>query len=350
MQHAKKRFETTESIIVGVKIDGTWGYGEACPRPYVTGETMESVIEVYKNIAPTILKGIDIQSPIDAYGNLESRLIGNYAAKAGVDLAIHDAVGKLTHKPVSAMYGDPVIESITLDGGIPMMERHKIVGWVERFFSQGVKTFKLKAGSNIEDTTSILSLLTDVYGDSISFKVDANSVWTHRNAIDNTRVISKYNVLLLEDPSARVEVLKKLRQETSIPLMADETLLSYNDAVLFADAGLYQWFNVRISKNGGIGSTTAIVDFARERDIKVQLGTQYAETGILDAARRHLASFATHISRFEGGGSLNLHQDIVEENMKFGDDLKVPLRPFMKPGLGVTIRKEYSFEVEGHAT
>ena len=120
--------------------------------------------------------------------------------------------------------------------------------------------------------------------------------------------------------------------------MADESIVTYVDAKNLIEHNACDYFNLRISKCGGLYRSLSITDLAEQEGIKLQLGCLVGETAVLSAAGRHLAAYLSNIKFIEGSYStLLLEEDISKEKIVFGHEGKAPV--FTAHGLGVSIQK-----------
>jgi muconate cycloisomerase len=144
----------------------------------------------------------------------------------------------------------------------------------------------------------------------------------------------------IEQPVAGGDVdgMIRVRQESRIPVMADESLVTRDQALNLAARKACDLFNVRISKCGGIIRSLDITAIARAHGIGVQVGALVGETAILSAAGRHLAASLPNIAYAEGSfGTRLLFEDIAKEDLAFGFGGEAPV--LNGKGLGVTVQE-----------
>ena len=130
--------------------------------------------------------------------------------------------------------------------------------------------------------------------------------------------------------------------------MVDESLITTEDAQALIAAAACDFFNLRISKCGGIAKTIAIAQLAETAGIKLQVGCQVGETAVLSAAGRHLAAWLDEVAFVEGSyGELLLTEDISRESIYFGNGGRASL--LRQPGLGITVQehllKKYAHQI-----
>jgi L-Ala-D/L-Glu epimerase len=133
--------------------------------------------------------------------------------------------------------------------------------------------------------------------------------------------------------------MKQVRQHSGVPVMADESLVTLDQARRLIDLGACDYFNIRLSKNAGISGSLAIAKLAQEAGIKIQVGAQVGETGILSAAGRTFAAHLPTLAFAEGSfGTWLLAEDVTFENIAFGYGGRAPL--LKTRGLSVTVKPE----------
>ncbi len=153
--------------------------------------------------------------------------------------------------------------------------------------------------------------------------------------------MEKYDIKAVEQPVAKenLDGLKAVSVHSKIPIIADESVCSLNDAERLLAMRACHVFNVRISKCGGFLGSLAIMGLARKSGLRCQIGCQVGETGILSAAGRHLAGWFDDILYLEGSfGTWALREDIVDEDIRFGRGGQAPA--MIGNGLGVNVRQE----------
>ena len=140
-------------------------------------------------------------------------------------------------------------------------------------------------------------------------------------------------------PVKDLEGMKRVRAESGIPVMADESLVTLEQARQLIELGACDYFNIRLSKNGGITGSLAIAKLAHEAGIKIQVGAQVGETGILSAAGRTFAAYLPALEFAEGSfGTWLLAEDLTYESVAFGLGGRAPL--LKTRGLSVTVRED----------
>jgi L-Ala-D/L-Glu epimerase len=348
--HSTKSRTYSDSIVVKLKAaDGTIGYGEAVARPYVTGETVESCLkfmadEIWTNISqidyPEPQKNLtwlsDISATIPTANSAE--VIAYNAAKAGFELALIDCLLKSQNLSLGEIL-PPKRNSVTYSGAITSSSVEKAVKNAKSFKLFGLKHIKVKITG--EDDFSRIQAIRQALGQDISLRIDGNGIYDLDTAVAVCQELAEFNLDSAEQliPRSTPEIWAQLKAKTAIPQMVDESLVTLEDAEELIAANACDFFNLRISKCGGIIQTIKIAQLAQAAGIKLQLGCQVGETAILSAAGRHLAAWLEDVTFVEGSyGTLLLSEDVSRESIHFGNGGKASL--LRQPGLGVEVKDE----------
>lgn len=344
LSHSRKSFKKSESLLFLVKVDGVNGMGECAPRPYVTGETIESAILLFNSLLRNQLVDFSFKTLEEVEEYLDSLIADNNALKAGIGIAIWDAVGKLTQTPIyKRLFTKSTRKAFRINGGVPFFApRRKTMAWVKRFYSQGVRDFKVKVGKDMTEDLNRLGYLRKEFPD-IRLRIDANAAWGLKEAVKNLSKMEKYKIYYVEEPikSRNFRDLRLLKKSIKIPIMVDESLVSISDALALIELKACSWFNVRLSKNGGFLKSKKLLELGKQAGIEVQIGSHFGESDILEAARRHFAFGAPEIDSFEGGTVMLFKEHVTQPPLSFSDDLLARIDSIDAPGLGVNLKEKY---------
>ncbi len=259
---------------------------------------------------------------LDAYG----RAFGEPLSRV-VDLA--NVTGLRTFpSPVKVRYG----AAITADTW-----HHEIRSAI-KYYVYHFGDVKTKVGVAGQDDERRIRWFRWLLGPRVDLRIDANEAWTAAELLDRVRPLLRYSIAALEQPvpHAEVEALADLRRRLGVPVMLDESLCGYPDAVAAVKWSTTEMFNVRLSKCGGILPTLRIVGLAQRSGLGLQLGCHPGETAILSAAGRHVASRVAGLSWVEGSYDRHiLKSNVTGEDITFGyGGWAAPLKG---PGLGVAV-------------
>lgn len=348
-RHSLAARDRSDSVVVKVTTDtGLSGFGEGLPRPYVTGETREKSLEHIKTVLlPAILdadlRGADVHHVLAFVHELLpcediSGEVAWHASRCAVELAVTDCLLRANKVSLAAVL-PPRIREITYSGVISSGLTPQIEKMARRLKAIGFRHVKLKVGRP-EDEEQV-GLVRAILGPSVSLRLDANGAFARDAAVRFLSAVAKFNVDCIEQPIPRGDPseLAALRSGVSVPVMADESVVTIRDAEELIAMNACDLFNLRISKCGGLLNTLAMAELAATAGIGIQLGCQVGETAILSAAGRHVAAHLNGLRFVEGSyGSHILVEDVAEENITFGHGGMAPV--LAGPGLGITVREE----------
>ena len=351
--HSLKKRSCSDSIIIELTSDtGMRGYGEGIARPYVTGETVnKSVKHIAQVLLPAIIHNdfsdIDTsQNPIVALSCINNSIpdinspgiIAWNASMTAVELAVIDCLLKHREKSLNCVL-PAKINRVTYSGVLSSCNIKQTVELAKRFRQAGLKYIKMKVGKG--NDRERISAVRDIVGSSVSIRLDANGAFNVKNAIQFIKSVEHYNIDSIEQPIKRGEAaeLAAVKAGSPIPIMADESIVTIDDAKRLMDHNACDYFNLRVSKCGGIFRTLAIADLCAQGGMKIQLGCQVGETAILSAAGRHVAAYLPQVRFVEGSyGALLLAEDISQVDITFGYGGEAPV--LTGYGLGINIRED----------
>jgi L-alanine-DL-glutamate epimerase-like enolase superfamily enzyme len=260
------------------------------------------------------------------------------AAFCAVELALLDWSLRLDSSSLADLL-PPVRYEVVYSGVISADSPADAGALAQRMARLGISQIKVKVGT--ADDAARLQAVQKAAGDKVELRVDANGAWSADEAIKQLRRLAVFNLKAIEQPVRTDDLvgMKRVRDESGIAVIADESLVTAQQAESLIELGACDLFNIRISKCGGISGSLAIAKLAQQAGIKIQVGAQVGETGILSAAGRALAASLPDIAFTEGSfGTWLLNEDITFENVAFGYGGRAPL--LNTRGLSVTVKEE----------
>jgi len=253
---ARGRLERRELVLVRVRTDeGIEGLGEGVALALRGGPGVHSLErEIHKLAAPKLV-GMDLDSdPLPRVASAAARI--SRPAAAAVDLARLDLAAKLAGIPLWRLLGAESAQLIacnaTLGAGLP----RAVADDAQRWASRGFSTLKLKVG--VPGDVAQVKAVRDAVGYEAKIRVDANGVWPPEQARERLAAMERFRLELAEQPSGDLEDLRLVRQETAIPIAADESLTSAQDAQRAIQLGACDLATVKLAKVGGIGPARSI--------------------------------------------------------------------------------------------
>jgi len=329
--------------------DGTMGYGEGVARPYVTGESVESSLNhIQQTLWPSIAqrefsKILPGPDPVDSLSqvyraipdNVTDGVVAFHAARAAVEIAIVDGILKRQQMSLAQILPpkrtEVVYSGVITAGSIEKAEQH-----ARHFKLFGIKQLKIKIGG--ADSVARVKAIRQIVGPDASLRIDANGDYNVASAIAMLTDLAPLNIASVEQPIPRGDPidLASVSRSSAIPIMADESLVTLDDARALIAANACDYFNLRLSKCGGIVRTLEMARLAADAGLRIQLGSQVGETAVLSAAGRHMAAYLDDIAFVEGSyGSLLLTEDIGKDSISFGHGGRAGL--LRGHGLGVRV-------------
>lgn len=329
-------------VIVFVGTDeGITGIGEAATDIGFFGEPLEEVqIAIERYLGPKLI-GKDPFDREEILNALDFR--GNTCARSGIDLALHDLLGKALGIPVHDLMGgccrDKVLVAIEIAGGPPDGMARLCADYAE----QGVRAFKPKVGGYPDDDAFRLKAIREAVGYGISIRADANQGYTPKEAIRLCRLAEKYDVglELLEQPVPAwdLEGMALVRNSVDTLIEADESAYSIHDVMNIIRQGAADVINIKVAKAGGLYNAKKIAALAESAGLGCVLGTAFG-LGIKVAAKLHLAASTRNIMDAVEFTEIMLHDNLAAS--PFDRQLMPPLKDgYLSvptgPGLGVQL-------------
>ena len=310
--------ETVDSVFIEIEHDGLAGYGEASPQEHY-GESVESA-SAFLSEAGSLL-GDDPFALDELEGRLGS-VPGEHAAKAAVDMALHDLCGKVAGVPVWRLLGlrregPPTSWTIWLGDPDDMARRTERIG--SRF-----RRLKLKLGAG--DGLDVARVRAVRRVTELPLQVDVNEAWDLDEALENVQALGGLGVQYVEQPLAAGHPAgAQLKERSPLPIYLDEDVHTARDIREAAERA--HGINIKLAKSGGLREAVRMAYAARALDLGVMLGCM-VESSLGIAAAAQMASLCDHVDL---DGNLLLAED-PWTGVDFVDGVQVPSE---QPGLGV---------------
>lgn len=331
---ALRTVDRVEDIVVKISTDtGHVGYGEAAPTAVITGDTLGSIrcaIEDY--IKPQII-GLEISNMEEIMERIDRSLVKNTSAKAAVDIAIYDLFGQLNKAPLYKLLGGykkEIITDLTISVNSPEEMAEDSIEAVNR----GYQTLKIKVGKDANMDMKRIQAIRDAVGYDIELRLDANQGWSPKEAILLLRKMEDkgFDIELVEQPVKANDLvgLKYVTDNVSIPILADESVFSPENAVTIIQNRAADLVNIKLMKTGGIHNALKICAVAEIYEVECMIGCML-ESKLSVSAAVHLAASKSIITKIDLDGPGLCSEDPIEGGPTF-DDYKITLNN--NPGLG----------------
>jgi L-alanine-DL-glutamate epimerase-like enolase superfamily enzyme len=319
-------------VLVRVIGDGIEGLGEAAPRAFY-GETTETV----RACLPLLAQALQDTDPFaveEAWARMERRLGGNHAAKAAVDMALHDWLGQKLGVPLWRLLGgNPAAAprtSYTIGIDTPEGMARKAIA------ARAYPILKVKVGT--EDDVARVRAIRSARPEAV-LRADANTAWSPRQAVTSLELLAEFGLEFVEQPVAAHDLggLRFVRERSPVPIFADESCAVLSDVPRVAEC--VDGIVIKLSKCGGIRPALAMIHAARAHGLAVMLGCM-TESSLGITAAAHLAPLADYADL---DGHLLLADDPFHGVEVVDGRLVLPAGP----GLGVTPKTLLSAEKAG---
>ncbi|MEM2103073.1 MAG: dipeptide epimerase, partial [Candidatus Bathyarchaeia archaeon] len=310
-----------------------FGWGEASPSKRVTNETPETILKTLDKISPRLIGMCPLRIAQDV-DLMDAIVTHNPSAKAAIDLALHDVLGKTARKPTWRLLGgfrDRVLTDITLSIKAPKEMAKDAVKAVK----MGFKALKVKVGVDPKEDVERIKLIREAVGPKTVVRIDANQGWTVAQAIDALKKLDKFNIQFVEQPTEAKNTrgLAKVKKESPIPVMADESVHSPADALQLIKANAVDMINIKLMKSGGIHNARKIAHIAEAANVPCMIGCMGESTVGITAAV-HFAAATKNVQYADLDCDILLADKLVS---KGGAGLKDSERiPGNEAGYGIT--------------
>lgn len=347
-KHASANRSESSSIIVEVRAGPFRGYGEACPRSYVTGETEESVIAFLNEHGEDWINSIKSIDALRERLQAEEALIDkNPAAFSALEIALIDVLAQEQEMSIEALLGLPGLNdniqySAVVGDSSPLKTRAQ--AFIYRLI--GFRDFKVKIGSDVErDKRRFQS-----FPGNIRLRIDANNLFTDADKCAHHLKELDRKIWAIEEPLGvgDAEGQAQLAKAMKARIILDESLLSKNQLTKYQDPSLEWIANVRVSKSGGILRSIDLAWAAQAQGMDVILGAHVGETSLLSRAALSVGQALKKppLAREGAFGRILVTRDISNPSLRFGWGGIVRTRKWdfaEAPGSGLSIHQEGIF-------
>ena len=310
------------NAIVQINHNGYTGYGEAAPDEFY-GEDVETVLACVARFAGNL--GNDPFAIEDVMNQLDKIIRLNPAAKAAVDMALYDLVGKMLSVPLYKLLGlnaaHAAHTSFTLGIDSPTEMAKKALKAID------YPILKVKVGTrhDLDNIKAIREVSQAV------IRVDANTAWTAKEAIQAINALAPYAIEFVEQPVAPRDLagLKLVRENVPLPIIADESCVTVEDIPRVAEC--VDGINIKLMKCGGLRHALKMIHVARAHNLRVMIGCMI-ESSLAITAAAHLTPLVDYADL---DGHLLIDNDPYVGVGVLNGKLVLP----EGPGLGVKVRE-----------
>lgn len=329
-----------ENVIVVIETDqDITGTGECSPFMSINGENMETGMLVGKYLA-TVLKrknALDIEA---CHAAMDKIIYANSSIKSAFDMALYDIASQYAGLPLYEFLGGNKNKTLITDYTVSLGDAAKMATDAAKIKANGFQVIKVKLGGKKEDDIERIKQIRAAVGNDIPLRIDANQGWNTNDAIEILHALAPYNIQHCEEPIPRWNFMElpKIKSESPIKIMADESCCDEHDAQRLLDINACDYFNVKLGKSSGIFRAEKIIRIAEANNVKIQLGG-FLESRLAFTAAAHLALSSDIIIHCDFDTPLMFEEDPVEGGITYSNSGEITVPE--KIGLGATFKEDY---------
>lgn len=280
--HAESPF-----VILKVHTDeGIMGLGEVSCTPVWSGEDSVTATHVIRSFLEPALVGEDPRDIERLTAKMRRAVAGHPFTKSGIEIALWDILGKAAGLPVFRLLGGAVRTHIPIKMSVSGVAPDRAAALATWAMQKGLQALKVKVGIAPEGDRERVKAVRAAIGPAVRLGVDANGGWSVRTAIETIRKMTvESDIYFAEQPVAPVDVqwLVDVRRNVSVPIMADESCYTLQDAMALTRAGAADILSIYVGKGGGIGPARKMAAVAEAAGLSCTVGSNL-ELGIASAA------------------------------------------------------------------
>lgn len=321
---AAERNMTQSALVIARSAAGLTGYGEACPRDYVTGETDASVAMFFEQHRDDLCAQVVDLPTLQAWGRVhEQDIDNNPAAWCALELALLDLMARHNHQPVEALLGLPALAGpFVYSAVLGATGAQQFAETLERYQKIGMRDFKIKLSGDAGQDRANLAVLRCAGIVPEQVRADANNLWTTLNVAEGYLKSLDYPFAAIEEPlqPGQFADLAALAESLSTRIVLDESVTREGQLAQLATTPERWIVNLRVSKMGGLLRSLKVAHRCRLAGLALVVGAQVGETSLLTRAALIVAQAARDIVIAQEGayGTLLLESDAMQPTLMFG--------------------------------
>ena len=314
---ALRRVEYIEYVRVSIICEsGKVGLGEAPATKAITGEGIEDILHSIQSVKGYLVSAM----PSDALELLhETRgtnhalcLIGN-SARASLDMALLSLIVKYENIPLYKYLGAQKLSSLKTDVTISLKSSSEMLKDAKEAYFNGLDILKIKLGKNIKHAIDVTKIIRAELPD-VKMIIDANQAWQKQKSLEYIDEVKDLDIELIEQPvkASDIESLKYITEYSSIPILADESVFTLEDAKHIIATKSANMINIKLMKCGGVIKAIEILEYCRVHKVSCMLGSMLEGPISINVAL-HLAIAYTDIIKYIDLDSPLLYREISDE-------------------------------------
>jgi len=319
--------------------DGFVGWGEAASAPTMTGETVPGMVAAVRHLAPA-LEGRDASDIAGALAAMRGRIYGNHGAKAAVEIALHDLLGRATQRPVHALLGGQQRSRVAILGVVGAGDLDNGLRQATEKKQEGFTAFKIKVGvdtpaADAERTRRICAQL----GPDCLISADANQGFSTTQALAYVRAVAGCGLGFFEQPvnASDLAGMAEVAAATDVPIGADEGIRSGDDIRRHHERHAARGVSLKAIKLGGLRAVVEAGRLCEALDMRVNVSCKTGESSIACAAALHVAAVLPRIDWALTLTHSGLAADVTERPVRIDHGFADVLD---RPGLGIDVDED----------
>lgn len=327
-QIATMSISTAPNVLVRIETaGGTVGWGEAAPFHALVGETQSIDFAVASELKGVLMgrNALEIVSLVQA---MDCFLPHNPTIKSAFDMALYDIAAKTAGLPLYAFLGGkpkPIETDMTIGICDPAEAGDKAIA----IRKMGFGMIKVKLGLDDRADYERLKNIQDAVGPDVILRIDANQGWDRMTAVRNLNAFEAFNIEFCEQPCRARDLngMKFVSQRTTVPIMADESIFGPWDAMNLIQQDVAPYFNIKLSKSGGIANALKISHIAEAAEVPCMIGCM-SESRLGITAAAHAAMAGSAFRFFDLDSHLEHAEDPIAGGIKMeGGVMTLPNAP-----------------------
>ena len=337
LKFASGEVHAAEHVLVRVHTaDGVVGVAEAPPRPFTYGETQRGIVAVIETILAPQVIGLAVTERERMAARLE-RTVGNPTAKAALDMAVWDALGKTLGLPVTQLLGG-YTDRMRVSHMLGFDDPPAMVEEAQRMRADhGISTFKVKVGRHPASLdTAVVRALRDALGPEVVLYVDGNRGWSASESARAMREMADLDLAFAEELSPADDVLGRrwLVGQVDVPFIADESATTPAEVTREVLGGSATAISIKTARTG-FTTSQRVLHLCEGLGLEVVMGNQIdGQLGSVCAVAFGAAHRRTTVHAGELSNFLDMSDDLLTEPLRI-DNGELLVRP--GAGLGAEI-------------
>ena len=348
-RHASASRAQAENLIVTTHSDsGEVGYGEGCPREYVTGETVDGGAAFIRKYARSIMDSVTDAQSLRAWADAHREVIDqNPAAYCAMEISMLDLLGKTSGFPIEELLGLPKLAGRFPYSAVLGDSPYPAYWWqFRRYCKQDFRDFKVKVSGDLGRDRRKMRLFRNRTDPRLRVRLDANNLWAAADECIRHVTALPHRVYAIEEPLREGDLagFEHVGLECGAKIILDESLLRAEQLDTLEEPE--RWIvNLRVSKMGGIMRSIDVTNRAATLGVGVIVGAQVGETSILTRAGLTVMH-ATRPNLVASEGAFGTHllrRDLTSESLMFGNGGVVVIEHAGiggAPGLGLDVHND----------